>query len=495
VPSAKQLAFLIAPQLEVLYGGAAYGGKTVAIAMCALQHVDVPDASALILRRTFTEGEQPDAVNNVLHTWLANTDVHWDGLTHIYTWPSGYQLALGYLDNDIAMKRWDSSQFQLIEFDELTHWPEHQYTYMFRRLRPAHKGQQMPIRMRGGTNPGGIGHAWVKRRFINEHSDQRLFIPATMDDNPFGAVDTYKASLAQTDYITRARLIEGNWDVEDNLGLFKREWFRVVRQLPFDPALLRPVRYWDFAASEPKVGSDPDWTVGLKAYLFQGRVYVVDVMRMQARPKAVEEKVKWACAFDGPGCTVWIEQEPGASGINLIVNYQEKLPGYAVRGDRVTGPKRLRWIPASAMAEHGGVILLEAGWNEPFLNAIEMVGTGAELHDDDADALAGAIAKLTGGRVEAWLALYQSMKDGYTGNAQVAQAAAGLVVQVPLVICAQCKEPIANGEEWLQDAHLRVHRKCLRLWQAHLGTQVPQVFTKQAPSSGLHSGALWPYTH
>ena len=461
LPSPKQLAFLLSDELEVLYGGAAAGGKTVALAMAALQYVNVPYYSALLLRRTYTEGELPDAVNNVVHDWLRNSDAQWDGATHVYTFPSGAHLTLGYLDNDDAMKRYDSAQFQFIGFDELTHWPEHQYIYLFRRLRRA-SATGVPLRMRAATNPGGIGHAWVKKRFIDEASPDRLFIPALMADNPHVQSDEYTKSLEQTDYITRKRLLEGNWDVQDNLGLFKREWFQTVRvdELPFDITTSPTVRYWDFAATEPKPGKEPDWTIGCKATLYKGRLYVLDVIRLQARPYAIEEKFARALMMDGPHVKVFIEQEPGSAGIHLVSHYQIKFPGFSIRGDKVTGPKRARWEPVSASAEAGNVLLVKAPWNTPFVNVLEVVGTGAEPHDDDADALAGAHRNLTAGRVEAYLALYAKLQDEQQKAIEAATPLNRHVFKAKE--CHWCRREVKYEEPFVQQDVRVFHVQCLR---------------------------------
>lgn len=111
-------------------------------------------------------------------------------------------------------------------FDELTHFTETQYRYLFSRLDRPSDGplSQVPLRMRAASNPGGPGHDWVKRRFIDrqvnaddpldtpEQAARRIFIPARVLDNPSIDRDAYVRSLGHLEPEVRAQLLDGDWD-------------------------------------------------------------------------------------------------------------------------------------------------------------------------------------------------------------------------------------------------------------------------------------------
>ena len=225
-PLPKQAAFLLLPHREAFYGGEPGGGKSDALLMGALQHVDVPDYAALLLRRTYTDLALPEALMDRAQGWLAGSDAHWSEQRKTWTFPSGATLTFGYLENEKDKYRYQSAAFQYIGFDELSQFMESQYLYLFSRLRRL-MGSDVPLRMRGGSNPPATSEGqWVKRRFILDRSGKRPFIPAGLQDNPFIDRAEYLESLDYLDEATRRSLfdwfatIEGlvfqNFD-EDNL--------------------------------------------------------------------------------------------------------------------------------------------------------------------------------------------------------------------------------------------------------------------------------------
>lgn len=219
-PWPKQKAFLALNCLEALYGGAAAGGKSDALLMAALQHVDTPGYAALILRRTYADLALAGAIMSRSHEWLRGTRASWNDRDKRWTFPSGATLAFGYLDTEADRYRYQSAEFQYIGFDEATQFPEQWYRYLLSRLRrPA--GSKIPIRARLASNPGGIGHAWVFKRFVETHAPERAYIPAKLADNPSVDADEYRKSLALLDTTTRRQLEEGIW-VQDASGLVYR---------------------------------------------------------------------------------------------------------------------------------------------------------------------------------------------------------------------------------------------------------------------------------
>lgn len=215
-PHPQQAVFLALDCLEAMYGGAAGGGKSDALLMAALQYVHVPGYAALLLRRTYKDLALPQAIMDRAHTWLATTPAKWSGIDMRYTFPSGATLSFGYLDNERDKYRYQSAEFQFIGFDELTQFPEGWYRYMFSRLRKP-DGMPVPLRMRSATNPGGIGHEWVKATFLDAE-DPPPFVPAKLDDNPSVDRAAYLVALDRLDPVTRRQLLDGVW-VQDSSGL------------------------------------------------------------------------------------------------------------------------------------------------------------------------------------------------------------------------------------------------------------------------------------
>jgi hypothetical protein len=217
-PTARQSEYLALVCREALYGGAAGGGKSDALLMAALQYVHVPGYAALVLRRTFADLMLPEAIMSRAHDWLCGSPATWSNNYKRWTFPSGATLSFGYLNYERDKYRYQSAAFQFVGFDELTQFTETQYLYLFSRLRRL-EGVGVPLRMRTASNPGNIGHEWVKRRFLSSPSHEgRAFVPATLVDNPYIDQEAYAASLDELDEITRMQLKNGIW-IRDDGGL------------------------------------------------------------------------------------------------------------------------------------------------------------------------------------------------------------------------------------------------------------------------------------
>lgn len=252
-PHPPQVAFLLCDELEAIYGGAAGGGKSDALLMAALQYVDQPDYGALILRRTFAQLNQNDAIMERSKQWLANTDARWNGEDHRWTFPSGATLTFGHCKDEESKYNYQGGQWHFIGFDELTQFTETQYLYIaFSRGRTL-ESSTIPLRIRSTSNPGGIGHGWVKKRLIKPSSRVAgsLFIPAKIDDNPTIKREQYVSQLSHLGAELRAQLLDGDWDVFEGMAFpdFDEET-HVVQ--PFEiPADWRRLESMDFGVAHP----------------------------------------------------------------------------------------------------------------------------------------------------------------------------------------------------------------------------------------------------
>jgi len=250
-----QTDFLSASEQEVLYGGAAGGGKSFAMLADPVRYFNNPLSNKLLVRRSTEELRELISVSKQLYP-RAIPGIKF--LEREKTWiaPSGASLWLSYLDRDDDVQRYQGQAFNWIGFDELTQWPTpFAWNYMRSRLRTT-RNSGLSLYQRGTTNPGGAGHQWVKKTFVDPaphnttfnatdpetqeviawpkgHSRegeplfQRRFIPATLFDNPYLSDDgMYEANLLSLPEHQRKQLLEGNWDV--NEGAAFPEWNRNI---------------------------------------------------------------------------------------------------------------------------------------------------------------------------------------------------------------------------------------------------------------------------
>lgn len=226
--SKKQVLFLLLDHREAFYGGAAGGGKSAALLAAALQYVDVPGYAALILRKTFPQLSQPGMLIPLSRMWLAGTDARWNEQAKEWRFPTGATLRFGHVADEAAIYDYQGGAYHFVGFDELTQFSKHAYEYIaFSRQRRELSMQQVgvPIRTRATSNPGGIGHAWVKDRFIVKRAKDVPYIPAKVRDNPGLDADDYEQSLSHLNETLRQQLMDGDWGAFEGAAFenFNRE--------------------------------------------------------------------------------------------------------------------------------------------------------------------------------------------------------------------------------------------------------------------------------
>lgn len=398
-PTPKQRAFLLVNDLDAFFGGAAGGGKSDALLMAALQYVDQPNYSALLVRDTFTNLTMPGALIERAEEWLAETDAVWYGDRKTWVFPPyGSTLTFGYMDSSLDHLKYKSAEFQFVGVDEAGDLRWKQIRYLFSRLRRL-KGSNIPIRFRLASNPGGISHDELKRNYIDARTrGKRIFIPSKLRDNPYLDREEYEKSLNELDLIERARLLDGDWDISETGEVFQRDWFKVIDQLPAGDEVVSRVRFWDLAATEVvkknKITNDPCFTVGVKIAVTKSKKYIVEsVVRFRENPSMVEKLIRQTADMDGKSVPICMEHEPGSGGKNTIDHYRRNiLPDFIFSGEKPEGSKIERAKPFASQAAYGNVYLLNGVWVEEYLAEVHSFPNGK--FKDQVDASSAAFMKL-----------------------------------------------------------------------------------------------------
>ena len=172
-------------------------------------------------------------------------------------------------------------------------------------------------------------------------------------------------------------------------GRFRREWFPIIHALPTSRG--KAVRYWDKAGTEGR----GDYTAGCLMLKIDHLFYVADVVRGRWSDLEREKMIEQCAERDRRqfgSVSIWVEQEPGSSGMDSAKATIRRLAGHSIRADRVTGPKEVRAAPFAAQCEAGNVRLLAGPWNAAYLDELCMFPHGT--HDDQVDASSGAFNKL-----------------------------------------------------------------------------------------------------
>ena len=192
------------------------------------------------------------------------------------------------------------------------------------------EGNDIPIRFRAAANPPTaeqveIG-SWVKIKYVDPETREPgvVFIPASMDDNPYLDIEDYNQSLNALDSITRKQLRDGDWEIHAKGEMFDRDWFKISEQV--SGRITRIVRFWDLAATEKNKNNNPAYTSGcLMARTEDFDYYILDIQRFRGSPAQVEKRVKQTAQLDGKKVEVVMEQEPGSSGKNTIDHYRRRV--------------------------------------------------------------------------------------------------------------------------------------------------------------------------
>lgn len=234
----KQERFLKSDAFETLFGGAAGGGKSYGQLVDALLYaLKYPKSKQIIFRSTFADLEK--SLIRVSLDIYPLSIADYNSSKHTWKFNNGSIIDFGYIQYEKDVYQYQSAEYDVIRFDELTHFTEFMYTYMISRCRGANT---YPKRIKSSTNPGGVGHAWVKERFIDigepnvihncklETGEEvtRIFIPSLVTDNKFMLEydPDYIKRLDALPEKERKALKYGDWDIYD--GMFFPEFKRSI---------------------------------------------------------------------------------------------------------------------------------------------------------------------------------------------------------------------------------------------------------------------------
>lgn len=311
-PFARQKCFMERGEYEVLYGGAAGGGKSDALIIEALRQVDNPNYRAIIFRKTFPQCREL-ILKSLKFYKQAFPRAKYNSTSHIWTFPSGAMIIFGSMPNRDSYLQYQGHEYAYIGFDELTHFTQEEYEYLISRNRSS--DPEVRCYMRATANPGGIGHGWVKDRFItamppNTTANQVLtvtapdgreikrittkrFVPSSVFDNPMLRDTNYVTNLAMLPEAKRRALLYGDWD--SFTGQVFTEWrnnpdgYKTRKQThviePFEiPRHWRRYRSFDFGYAKP-------FAVQWWAVDTDGRVYLY--RQLYGCTDTPNEGVKW----------------------------------------------------------------------------------------------------------------------------------------------------------------------------------------------------------
>ena len=383
--SGPQEEFLAAPEKEVLYGGAAGGGKSYAMLVDLLRFASNPNHRALLLRRTLGElTELIDQSRRIYPRAFPGSKFKESKSTWVFS--SGATATFSYVDKDSDVTRYQGQSFSWIGIDELGHYPS-PYVWNYLRSRLRTTDPDIETYMRASANPGGMGGWWIKKMFIdpaipndpfwatdidtgktlkygpsharaNEPLFQRKFIPARLTDNPYLMHSgEYEAMLLSLPEVERRRLLEGDWDVAEGAAFF--EFDRLIHVVePFEiPTNWPRIRAADYGFSSPScvLWAAVDWDSNLWIYreLYKKGLTGEDladlIIQLEAFDPPMQISVLDKSCWSKMGLGPSIAETMMTRGVRWVPSDSNRMSGKIevhrrLKMDDITGQPRLRIV-------------------------------------------------------------------------------------------------------------------------------------------------------
>lgn len=346
-PNPKQAQFFLANARHIAYGGARGGGKSWAMrrkfVLLAFRYAGL---RLLLLRRTLPELNE----NHVLplQRELAGA-VKFHATQRAFLFPNLSRIKLGYCDREADVFQYQGQEYDVIGLEEATHFTESQMQFLTTCNRSVRT--DFSPRMYYTCNPGGVGHAWVKRLFIDrdyrnsERAEEYVFIPARVTDNPvlLERNPQYLATLENLPEHLRKAYLFGNWDVLE--GQFFREFDRSLHVIA--PTRL-PMEWKRFRAMD--WGYNDPCCVLWFAVAPEGRIYVYrELYLRRTLSSEIAKRVKALSAGERIAYTVaspdaWQQRGlKGAEGESIAEVFSKNgVPLLPADNARVAGWQRVR---------------------------------------------------------------------------------------------------------------------------------------------------------
>ncbi len=349
----KQQAFIDSQAFETLFGGAAGGGKSYGQLVDGLLYaLKYPKSKQIIFRSTFADLEKSliRTSMNLYPLSIAN----YNDSKHTWKFKNGSIIDFGYIQYEKDVYQYQSAEYDVIRFDELTHFTEFMYTYMISRCRGANP---YPKGIKSSTNPGGVGHNWVKERFIDigapnvihtckletGETTTRIFIPSLVQDNKFMLTydPDYIKRLDALPEKERKALKYGNWDIFD--GQFFTEFDRNIHVI--EPFVI-PKDWYVYFVMDYGLDKLAGYWIAIdynnNAYVFR-EVYQSNLLVSQARDKIKEMTNEDVYMYLAPPDLWNRHKETGKSTADIFAEGNVAL--YKTNNDRIQGWLQMKeWL-------------------------------------------------------------------------------------------------------------------------------------------------------
>lgn len=441
-----QTEFLSTAADICIFGGSAGGGKSFALLVDPLRHINTPDFYCIMFRRQAVEIGKPGGLADASKKIYPLLGGEYFTATKTWKFPSGAKIVFMGLDHIDDVEALRGVEISRLYFDELTTFEELQFWYPQTRIRNTNG---IAGKTKATTNPQSEGFvkdliSWwldddgfaieersgILRYFIRDEEGEMLwfdsnedahkyavdtmelqedeiaitsmtFIRSSLADNPSLGAD-YRRRLMSMPPKQRAELLGGNWQFDASKGVyFKREWVEEVEPSQIANVKFKKIiRAWDTASSPvSQVNKNPDWTVGVKIGLTEeGYVYVLDVVRFRDTIGKVKEEMLRTAIKDGTNVHIVVPQDPGGHGKHAFQDHVKNLAGFVVKKAKTEKSKLERFLPFASQCEHGWVKVVRSDWTNSFFIELEgFVGDGKKK-DDQVDAVSDAYLVLNIGK-------------------------------------------------------------------------------------------------
>ncbi len=386
-PQPRQVKYHQAKDIdELLYGGAAGGGKSEATIWDSLKYaVQYKGSRQVIFRRTF-----PDLQRSIIMRTLQAYPKQlckYNQSKHEWLFINGSVIELAYWDNDSNYMNYQGAEYDVIRWEELTQFEERWYIYMLSRLRSG--GNDYPKAVKSTTNPGGVGHSWVKKRFIDIGEPEKIHSVPVTDDN--GNQLRYPSQHPKAGELVFNRVIFFPANVYDNMALMQN-----------DPNYL--MRLMALPDNERKQLLEGDWDTFAGQYFseFSRAIHVIE-------PRGIPKDWKLYRAMDegyrDPFVCLWIAEDHKG---NAYV-YRELVKTQLITTEQV----RLTKLSSPVSEEINYTVADTSFWNKSKTENI----TPAEIFQKNHIPLRQAKKERINGwkRLREWLHVYEE-RDGATGE-------------------------------------------------------------------------------